>query len=595
MKKRLFMYAVLIIFTGLVGFFSASVYVSNKENIRIVKAAIMEITRIAADLYSDDIDIAAFVQAGSDTRITVISPDGTVLADNQPIDLGAATNYLLRPEVQAAANGSPAAFVRYSDTLGTDLIYYALKVNTNDGHVFIRAAMPVSGINAYLYQSLPLFIMFLLAVAVLCFVLVRILFTKIARPFNSVAQKLRLLSGGEYISEPIAGSYEEIDEITREIDEIALVLQDGFDSLNDEKTKMDYILNNIGDGIFAVDENKNVVLINNSALGIFDVTPDIINKNTNYLTNDKILAGNIEDCIKSSNNALFELALNGKTYLVTVKLLPRMHGRAIKEGERPGTKLIMTVLSDVTENRENAKRREEFFTNASHELKTPLTAIKGFNELTAINNKDENIKKYIDSITRETDRMLLLIGDMLKLSELESAPINDFAFSTGGAAPVSLAGIIKEAGNTMSTAIAEKSIIFKVSGDGMIAAKQEHIYELVKNLIENAVRYNNHGGAVSVDIKSRNKTVRADNPPEDEPLVYAARFAVSDNGIGISPEEQTRIFERFYRVEKSRSQRGGGTGLGLSIVKHICALYGWKISLKSKLGVGTDITVTFEK
>jgi two-component system phosphate regulon sensor histidine kinase PhoR len=232
----------------------------------------------------------------------------------------------------------------------------------------------------------------------------------------------------------------------------------------------------------------------------------------------------------------------------------------------------MVVMSDVTENRENAKRREEFFANASHELKTPLTAIKGFNELAAINNKDEGINKYIGSITRETDRMLSLIGDMLKLSELENTQdINP--------APVSIAKVVNEVRETLSTSITEKEINVELVGDGTVEAEPGHVYELVKNLLENAVRYNNQGGRISVTIENNKRNVW---------------LFVFDDGIGISPEEQTRIFERFYRVEKSRSQRSGGTGLGLSIVKHICALYGWKLSLKSKLGVGTEITVVFD-
>jgi len=561
MKKRLFLSAVLIVLMGLIGFFAASVYITYINNLNIAKSSVIEITQICAGLYNDETDISSFVKVGSDTRITVISPDGTVLADSRPIDLSTTENHINRPEIQAAANDSPSAHIRYSDTLGINLIYYALKAESGDSYVFIRAAIPVAEINAYFFQSLPLLILILFGVALLCFIFIRGIINRVTKPFNSVERKLRLLSSGEYEPEPIAGSYEEIDKITREIDEISFVLQNSYDSLRDEKNKLDYIINNIGDGIFAVDENKNITLINNAALDIFVVTTDIINKNLNYLSYDKKLAGAVEDCVNSANNAIFEIMLNGKIYLVTVKRLQK-------------TKLTMTVLSDVTENRENTKRREEFFANASHELKTPLTAIKGFNELTAINNKDDNINKFIESITRETDRMLSLIGDMLKLSELENTQnINPVS--------VSLASIIAEVNDTMSSVINEKSISLElpeIFEDDIITAEHEHIYELVKNLIENAVRYNNQGGKVSVFIENDKKTVR---------------LTVSDNGIGISPEEQTRIFERFYRVEKSRSQKNGGTGLGLSIVKHICALYGWELSLKSKLGIGTEITIIF--
>jgi len=560
MKKRLFLYTVLIIFAGLSGFFAASVYVTSANNLSFAKNSVTEIAQICAGLYKDDTDISSFVKVGNDTRITVISPNGTVLADSRPLDLGAVTNHLMRPEIQAAANDSPAAHIRHSDTLGIDLIYYALKVDSGDSYVFIRAAVPVAEINAYLFRSLPLLIFILFIIAVLCLIFIRGLVNRITKPFNSVEHKLRLLSSGEYAPEPIEGSYDEIDKITKEIDDVALILQNGFDSLRDEKNKLDYILNNISDGIFSVDENKNITLINSAVLDIFEVTPDIAGKNLNYLSSEKTIVKAVEDCVNSANNAIFEITLNGKIYLVTIKRLP-------------DTKLTMAVLSDVTENRENSKRREEFFANASHELKTPLTAIKGFNELTAINNKDENIRKYIESITRETDRMLSLIVDMLKLSELENAQNQNL-----NPVSVSLANVVNEVGETVSTAINEKSIIFETSGDGGIAAEQGHIYELVKNLIENAVRYTNQNGKVSAVIETDKKSVR---------------LTVSDNGIGISPEEQNRIFERFYRVEKSRSQRSGGTGLGLSIVKHICALYGWKLSLKSKLGVGTEVTVVF--
>jgi len=266
----------------------------------------------------------------------------------------------------------------------------------------------------------------------------------------------------------------------------------------------------------------------------------------------------VEECVGTANGALLEITVDGKIYLVNVKQLS-------------GTTLTMAVLTDVTENRENAKRREEFFANASHELKTPLTAIKGFNELAAINNKDTNISKYIDGIVRETERMITLIGDMLKLSELENT-------QTVSPVSVSLAKVICEVHEALSPMINEKSITFETSGDAGVSAEQGHVYELVKNLVENAVRYNDKGGRVSVTVESDRKNTR---------------LLVFDDGIGISPEEQTRIFERFYRAEKSRSQKNGGTGLGLSIVKHICALYDWKLSLKSKLGIETEVTVEF--
>ena len=558
MKKRLFIYTTLIIFAGLLCFFAASVYITQNNNLNIAKDTVMETARICAGLYIDDTDVSAFVKVGDDTRITVISPDGKVLADSRPLDVGAMENHLDRPEIQAALVGSPSAHVRHSASLGVDYIYYALKVDSGRSYVFIRAAIPVAKIDAYLFQSLPLLIVMLIVVTLLCFAFSRGMIGRITKPFVKVEQKLRLLSSGEYVPEPIDGSYEEIDAIIRGIDEVAQVLQSSFTDLRYEKTKLDYVMGNIGDGLFVLDGSRNITLINSAAIGIFNVNQEIVGKNVNYLSNEKSLVDTVRDCVNHNEDALFELLTNGRIYLTAVKQLP-------------ATELTMVVLSDVTENRLNAMRREEFFANASHELKTPLTAIKGFNELAAINNKDEGVNKYIESITRETDRMLSLIGDMLELSELENTQDVD-------PVPVSLATVVNEVRDTLSAAITEKSMTIDIVGDGTVKAEQGHVYELVKNIIENAVRYNNPGGKVSVTIESDKRNTW---------------LFVFDNGIGISPEEQTRIFERFYRVEKSRSVRSGGTGLGLSIVKHICALYGWKVSLKSKLGVGTEITVSF--
>ena len=558
MKKRLFLYTTLIVFAGLLCFFAASVFITYDNNLRIAKDTVVETARIYAGFYNAETDLSAFVNAGSDTRVTVIVPDGAVLVDSRPLDLGTVENHLTRPEVQAALNNTPAAHLRYSETLGADLIYYALKAESADAFVLIRTAVPVAKTDAYLTQSLPLLALLFLATVLLCFVFSRGMIGKTVRPFEAVERKLRLLSDGDYKPEPAVKSYREIDGITKSIDQIAQMLQDSLASLRDEKNKVEYILNNISDGIFAVDQSKNITMINAAALNIFDAKPDIADKNIHCLFFDKTLTTAVDGCAAHAQSALVEFAFQGRIYLATVKRLPQ-------------TRLTMVVLSDITDSRENEKRREEFFANASHELKTPLTAIKGFNELTAINNKDKGMDKYIEGIARETDRMLLLIGDMLKLSELENAQINN-------PSPLSLADVVNEARETLAAALSEKSIALTVTGDGTIEAEPGHAYELVKNLVENAVRYGNQNGAVSVTVETvRNKT----------------RLFVADDGIGISPEEQTRIFERFYRVEKSRSQRAGGTGLGLSIVKHICALYGWRLSLKSKLGVGTEITVVF--
>jgi two-component system phosphate regulon sensor histidine kinase PhoR len=559
MRKHLFIYTTLIIAAGLLAFFFISLFITHSNNVSVAGNTVIERTRIFADLYNDD-DLANFVEAGGSTRISVIASDGSVLADNRLYDTETQESRLDRPEILAATYNSPQVYVRHSDSIGGDMVYYALKVDLGDDYVFIRAAIPVAQIDSYLYQILPLLIIILLAIIIICLFLVRGVASRTIKPFSLVWENLKLLSKGEYSPRPLTGSYEEIDEITEGINDIANVMQKSFNDLRDEKDKLSYILNNIGDGIFIMDENANISLMNSIALDIFDATPNIINRRLNYLTNDNILTKPVEDCVKEAKSSQFEYVLEGKIYLITIKRLME-------------TALTMVVATDVTENREIAKRKEEFFTNASHELKTPLTAIVGFGELATINNKDDRIDKYITGIARESDRMMSLIDDMMRLSELENAKTMD-------PIPISLAQTVEEVREACDYAIVEKSITFGSIGDAIIKAEPKHLYELIKNLVENAVRYNEVNGRVTVTIENSKA---------------GTSLTVSDNGTGIAPAEQSRVFERFYRVEKSRSVKSGGTGLGLAIVKHICSLYGWEVSLKSKLEVGTDVTISFEQ
>ena len=558
MRKRLFISITMLLLSGLLGFFAITLYVTRQNNTNIAKGMVIETAQNYASLYDPALDLSEFVRTPGVTRITIVSPDGTVLADSHALDISVATTHLDRPEIQAAARGTPTAYTRFSDSVGVSFIYYALQIPSGDSYVFLRASIPVAQIDGYFVQSLPLLILVLAVITIFSFIISRKIINRMTMPFESVEKKLRSLADNNYTSEPIAGSYEEINNIIQGIDEISQILQKGIVGLREEKNKLNYILDNIGDGLIVLDESKRVSLINSAALSIFNVNQDIIGKNLNYLSFDETLKGAVEECVGNGRAALFELSLNGRIYLIAVKRLP-------------DTALTMAALSDVTENRENAKRREEFFANASHELKTPLTAIKGFNELASIKNKDGSIDKYIDAISRETDRMLTLISDMLKLSELGTTEaINPVS--------VSLSKVVDEVCDALAPAIGEKAITIESVGDASISAEQGHVYDLIKNLVENAIRYNNQGGRVTISIEKAKKS---------------AYLFIFDDGIGISPEEQTRIFERFYRVEKSRSQKSGGTGLGLSIVKHVCALYGWKLTLKSKLGIGTEVSVEF--
>lgn len=557
MRRKLFIYTSLVIILVILSVFISSLTISHRNNLKLAEDSVKESAHIFADIYKEDIDLEDFVKLGEFTRVTIIKSNGDVLKDTRP--LVNPENHLDRPEVIAALEGNPTPYIRYSESLGTDYVYYAVKVETQNDYVFIRTSVPVATINSYLNDSLPILILTLIVSVVLCFILTKVVIQKTTEPFDDIERRLRIMAYGQEKADENDSSTE-IDDMSREINEIASLITVSINSLKEEKEKADYILSNISEGLIIVNKQNHIQLINSAALAIFGLTSDITGKNLNYITYNNTIGHAVRECQSSDTNTVFELNLKGRIYFVSIKRLSQFDS-------------VMVTLTDVSEVKEISRRREEFFANASHELKTPLTAIKGFNELAQLNNKDKAIEKYINSISHETDRMLSLIADMLKLSELEtssSTPLDP--------TKLSLVDTVNEVLESFNPLILEKELSVNIIGNATVLAKTEHLYELIKNIVENAIRYNKQNGNISITIESEGSR---------------SWLFVFDNGIGISPEEQTKIFERFYRVEKSRSSRGGGTGLGLSIVKHICSIYGWDVSLKSTLGLGTEITIAF--
>jgi len=316
--------------------------------------------------------------------------------------------------------------------------------------------------------------------------------------------------------------------------------------------------------LFAVNRNKDIILINEGAKKIFGIKVSLLNKNLLYLTGNTEILKLIDDCFLSHKETSKEIQKDG-IFLVTVKCLSRYWTE-----ENPGD-IVVVTMSDMTLVRGNQIQREEFFANAGHELKTPLTAIKGFTELIEANNKSDKLTPYIEQIKKQTDIMLKLIGDMLSLTEISGRKKPEYQ-------NIDVGKTIKEVLSALETEIKENKIKTEVTGGLTLKAEPKDIYELVKNLLENAVRYNVTGGEIKVVLSKEKK---------------GAVITVKDTGIGISPADQKRLFERYYRVEKSRNRNLGGTGLGLAIVKHICQLYNAEINLESRPGLGTAVSVKF--
>ncbi|MDY6023253.1 MAG: ATP-binding protein [Candidatus Borkfalkiaceae bacterium] len=551
MKNKIVIFNIIIIALSLIAVFVSGISINKNSHYEEAEKEIIRLTEIYAANYDDK--ITENVPKG--IRVTVIDDTFKVIADSED-DSVVGSFHTNREEIEKALSGTPEVIKRYSSSLKKDLVYYALKVNTGSSYVFVRVAIPVESVNEYTTKTVPIMILVLVAALVISFAASIFATNELIKPIKSIKYGLMSVNEGNF--EKInADSYDkEVNDVISEINGIGEKLQSSIKKESDDRNKLDYILNNVSDGIIVISEDKTINLINNVAKEIFGISV-AEGKNYSVLTENAAFNDSVSEFLKDGKNGCFQTEIDGKYYMVSLKNLEK------------GFKIV--VLSDVTAMKNGEVMRSEFFANASHELKTPLTAIKGFNEIISLKTKEEETKELSFKIDGQITRLINLINDMLKLSELEAEkePVKE---------KVDLVKVAAEVKENLSALSDKKDITVTVEGEGTVEMEKEHAEELVKNLMENAVRYNNNGGYVKATVKSYGGKVI---------------FTVEDNGIGIEEKDLNRIFERFYRVNKSRSRETGGTGLGLSIVKHVCSLYSADLEIKSGLGAGTTIKVIF--
>lgn len=556
MKKKLMIWNTAIVALALALMLGLGIFVTRSDRYEMTEEKIREITEIYAATF-DPSDIR--FSEDDAIRVTVLDNAGQVLADSDAVDPAEMENHSQREEILAAFAGTPKTVTRTSETTGRKMMYYAERVEVDGISYYIRVAIPVASVSSYVVKSSVPMLFIMVVVLFLTTLCCYFFGAGILKPLDTVRRGLTGVEKGTYREIPPMTDDEEINRMLVDINAISKKLQESVTEARSEREKLDYILNHVSDGIVVMDAKLSVVVVNRCAEGIFGIT-GAVGKGIRALSADETLIGAMTDCAEGGRGSIFRLQLKGAWYLVTV--------HTTENG------LVIAVLTDVTAEKNGEQMRLEFFANASHELKTPLTTIKGFNDLIAMEGgQDERTRGYAERIDREVTRMLSLIDDMLNLSRLENTTLSSSAL-----APVSLGEVAGEVAEDLQILAAEKKTEVRVTGDAKLLCERDHAYELIKNLTENAIRYGREGGHAYVSVDT------VDGAP---------MLTVADDGIGIDAEHQSRIFERFYRVDKSRSRATGGTGLGLAIVKHICDLYGAEITLTSKPGVGTTVRVTF--
>ena len=554
MKNKIVVFNIVIVTLALLIVFFSGISLIKKSHLEEAEKQIVTVTDVYAANYSDNITATA----PKDIRITVIDENKTVIADSQDNSL-VGKPHENREEITAAWEGNPKVVTRKSESLGADMVYYAKKVTVGDTFVIVRAAIKVEEINQYVFNALPTYVYVLISVLFVSYIAGILATVNLIKPHEEVKNTLAAVNNGEKINRSYdRESDSDVREMLGEIADVGEKLQNSINEANAERERLNYVLANVSDGITVIDANGIVTVMNKVACGVFGGDGFIGRKYTALTADEKFLS-EISETISLREPRSFECESEGNIYMVTARALENS--------------FAVIVLTDITQIRNGEKMREEFFANASHELKTPLTAIKGFNDLIALKTSDEEIKSFTAKSDKEITRLVSLIGDMLDLSKLENGgKITD-------AEDLDLGKIATEVAESLAPLAANKKISVSVSGNGIVRMEREHAVELVKNLVENAIRYNNENGKVEVSVLNDGGNVV---------------LRVKDNGIGIEEEHLGRIFERFYRVNKSRSRETGGTGLGLSIVKHVCALYNAEPVVHSRYGEGTTVEVKFK-
>ena len=515
--------------------------------------------RVQESQLRDELSLAAVgvTQSGEDYlrqlesdqyRITWVAADGAVLYDTQA-DASAMENHAQRQEVRQALAYGEGESSRYSSTLLQKTVYYAKLLP--DGTVLRLSSVRVTAGVLMLNMLQPLLLL-VIAVLILSGVLAGRLAKRITEPLNRLD-----------LENPLENdTYEELAPLLRRMEHQRRQIDRQMDELKRRAEEFQQITGSMNEGLVLLDENGRILSINPAAQRLLGTDNACVGQDILTVDRDVSLSDSLRTAAQEGHSE-FRGRRGGREYQFDIS-------RIQTEGRTAGTVLL---VFDVTERAFAEQNRREFTANVSHELKTPLQGIIGSAEL--LENgmvKQEDVPRFVGHIRSEAQRLVTLIGDIIRLSQLdEGEPMPTET--------VDLLEVTREAAENLQTAAAARDVTVTVEGQpAELEGVRRLLYEIVYNLCDNAIKYNVTGGRVDLSVSCTGGT---------------AAVVVRDTGIGIPADQQDRVFERFYRVDKSHSKASGGTGLGLSIVKHAVQYHHGVIELKSELGKGTEIRVTF--
>lgn len=500
-------------------------------------------------------------------RVTVIRSDGVVLADSQ-YETEKLENHRSRPEIAAALSGTNGSDIHYNIRAKENWLYAAVPLYQNNTIIgVVRMSTSLNQVEAGYRKLASALLTALILTSILGILLSIKLAKKYTAPLEAITKGAQLYSEGQLDTRVYVRTGDELELLAQTFNTLARNLNEKIDETIAEKQKLEIILEHMDNAVMLLDRYGKVVTANKTAVDMFGITEDMIGQHNIQVIGNSILDRAITQIAVEKKSKLIDLKTNisNKKRILQVFIAPIIDSGNVLTG-------ILTVFHDITALHEMQERQTDFVANASHELATPLTAIKGFTEtlLDGALEDPQLSRKFTEIIHTEANRMHNLIQDLLRLAKISS---QDYAQQLH-VIPTAPDSIIKAAVDELMPSAKRKNlcIVSKTAGNEAVLADPDWLKQVLVNLIENSIKYTPEKGKIILEYWTDDKK---------------GYFMVKDTGIGIPAKDLPLIFDRFYRVDRARSRSAGGSGLGLSIVKFIVELLGGAITVKSEVGLGT--------
>jgi two-component system phosphate regulon sensor histidine kinase PhoR len=522
-------------------------------------------------------------------RVTIIDGSGRVLGDSdEPSEK--MENHSNRPEIRDAADSDVGGSVRFSKTIQKDLIYLAIVINKGPDQRFLRLSVPLHDVESAM-NRVRMRILIASLMSLFIVILIGLIQGKrITKSIEEITAFSKEVASGSFRKRLLLREKDELGELAKNVSDMALELNRRLKQSEEEKLKMEAILRNMSDGLMLTDTKGKILLTNTAAKNFFGIESDIEGKTLMETLRKTELMGLIENVVETVQTVSCETEV---TYPKELCLMTTAAPFLVK-GEVSG---VVLAFHDITRLKQLEDVRKDFVANVSHEIKTPITAIKGFAETLlegAIDDR-ENAPKFLKAIKNHSERLNSLVNDLLTLSRIE---LGDIKIQKED---VNLDDVVDTVFATLKDKARGKGLYLKkeISPEILeIKADRDRLIQILLNLVDNGIKFTEDGG-VTVRVRSSEFGVQSMGKIVSELKTQHSELAgfdyieicVEDTGIGIPKKHIPRLGERFYRVDRARSRELGGTGLGLAIVKHLVKAHGWEMDIESTQGQGTKVKI----